>query len=506
MENIVARFESLVRLDPDAIAVELEDKKWSYFQLNNYANFIARNLAEKGAVQSAVIAVSGSKSFEMIASILGILKLGCSYMPLDLSLPTSRVQFMLANASIHFIVSHGPQQKLMLNSMTIINLNYKEFNDTLHYQNLNRTISQHDAAYVMHTSGSTGIPKGVVVPHRGVMRLLINTNYIHLRSNDSVLFHSNTSFDAAIFEIWAALLCGARIIISPYLTGDIPAILKLCQDKKITILLLATGLFHIFSTMDLAGLSSLRYLVVGGDVMQHSAAIRAINKSKNFKIINGYGPAENTVFTTCLVIASAADIGDSVSIGQPISGTNVYLLDEALQEVKYGEVGELYTSGAGVALGYINDAKLTAEKFLRIPHIAGNAIIYRTGDMARMIASGHIEFIGRRDNQVKIRGFRIELTEIENVISKLNFVEDVCVCLVGTDNPKIAAYIKIDHSHDSDLHCNKSAIVSFLNEKLPAYCIPSYIEINNTFPLTSNGKLDRKLLQTTFEADKSFLL
>src|SRR3990167_5351560 len=430
MENIVARFESLVRLDPDAIAVELEDKKWSYFQLNNYANFIARNLAEKGAVQSAVIAVSGSKSFEMIASILGILKLGCSYMPLDLSLPTSRVQFMLANASIHFIVSHGPQQKLMLNSMTIINLNYKEFKDTLQYQNLNRTISQHDAAYVMHTSGSTGIPKGVVVPHRGVMRLLINTNYIHLRSNDSVLFHSNTSFDAAIFEIWAALLCGARIIISPYLTGDIPAILKLCQDKKITILLLATGLFHIFSTMDLAGLSSLRYLVVGGDVMQHSA---------------------------------------------------------------------------GIALGYINDAKLTAEKFLRIPHIAGNAIIYRTGDMARMIASGHIEFIGRRDNQVKIRGFRIELTEIENVISKLNFVEDVCVCLVGTDNPKIAAYIKIDHSYDSHLHCNKSAIVSFLNEKLPAYCIPSYIEINNTFPLTSNGKLDRKLLQTRSEEHTSEL-
>lgn len=502
--NIVSQFEKQVAQNPNAVAVVSEGVSWNYFQINNYANYIANILLENGVEELFIIGVSGLKSFEMIAAILAILKLKCSYMPLDLALPAERLHSILKNTGTRFIVSYNPGgETIDFGALfTYINLNYKNFDSTQQNTNLNKSISQDDPAYIMYTSGSTGIPKGIIVPHRGVLRLLVKTNYIDLNSSDSILFHSNTSFDAGIFEVWAALLNGARIVISPYLIGDIPAIFSLCQNEDITILLLTTGLFHIFSNMDLEKLSSLRYLVVGGDVMHSTAALRAIGKSKHFKIINGYGPAENTVFTTCLVIKRKADITHPISIGKPISGTKIYLLNEKYHEVKLGEVGELYTSGAGVALGYINAPALTAEKFIKIPCIADNLLLYRTGDLVKMLLSGKIMFVGRSDYQVKVRGFRVELNEIESIVSTLDYVEDVCACII--ENQKIALYVKVVESRD--LKFKKKTILSFLESKLPVYCIPFYIEINSIFPITPNGKIDRKQLQNRFRSDKGIIL
>lgn len=507
METIVSQFEHYVKTSPDAIAVVFGDKVWTYGELNNYANYLSSLLIAAGVKKSSVIAVMGEKSFEMVAGILAILKLNCSYMPVDSSLPPERIQLMLSNADTKHIITNKPlDASIIANDQHCLVLNHAEFNHQTIYNNLNFTISADDLAYVMHTSGSTGVPKGVLVPHRGVIRLLKNTNYIQIHETDRILFHSNTSFDAGIFEIWAALINGARLVISPFMVGDIPSIFKLCKQQKITILLLATGLFHIFSNLDLEELEQLRYLVVGGDVMHSSAAIRAIQKQSKMKIINGYGPAENTVFTTCLIINDVADVTNPVSIGKAITNTEVYLLDENKNEVAEGEIGELYTSGLGVALGYINDVQLSREKFIHVSHLANNKLLYRTGDLARKLPSGDYEFIGRRDKQVKIRGFRVELTEIENAISGLSFVEDVCVTTTPGENKQLIAFIKLgEDNHQPEEH-NPLTISTYLKTKLPSYCIPSAIHLSHSFPLTTNGKIDRKALDQQLQLKQQTLI
>lgn len=498
MKNLITQFEHYVEKTPDAIAISLQNQSFTYAQLNNYANYIAQLLCHRGVKKRSVIAVMGEKSLEMVAGIIGILKLNCSYMPVDSALPFERINIMLENADVDFIISNEIPS-INIDDIMHIKLNYELFDSQQHYQNFNVMISAEDPAYIMHTSGSTGKPKGVIVPHRGVIRLLCETNYIQLFSTDSVLFHSNTSFDAGIFEIWAALINGARLVISPHMIGDLPVIFKLCKEEKITVLLLATGLFHIFSNLDVNELTTLRYLVVGGDVMHNSAATRTLTKNPSIKIINGYGPAENCVFTTCHVINHLSDIGNPISIGKEITGTKVYLLDDNQNIVPPGEPGELYTSGLGVALGYINAPQLTAEKFIKLPDVAGDEILYRTGDMVKQHSDGNYEFIGRRDNQVKIRGFRVELSEIESTISGLSFVEDVCLFTIGDDNKKLVAFVKVGEKTIQHEKCNEPFILDYLKNKLPAYCIPSFIKISDELPLTLNGKIDRHKLRYSLE-------
>lgn len=501
MNNIIAQFEHHVEAKPNAVAITFGDSHWTYAQLNQYANYIAYSLRQRGVNTSSVIAVTGEKSLEMVAGIIAILKLNCCYMPIDSALPLERINMMLENANVEFMLSNE-MPMVSVKGIEHITLNYATFDSSNTYDNLNIPISSDDPAYIMHTSGSTGKPKAVVVPHRGVIRLLIATNYLQLTGTDVVLFHSNTSFDAGIFEVWAALINGARLVISPYMLGDIPLIFKLCKDEKISVLLLATGLFHVFSNLDLSQLTALRYLVVGGDVMHSSAALRTIQKNPHLKIINGYGPAENCVFTTCHVISCVADITNPVTIGKTITGTDVYLLDENKNLVSTGEVGELYTSGLGVALGYLNEPELTAEKFMYLPHIAGKNLLYRTGDMVKMQSSGQYEFIGRRDKQVKIRGFRVELAEIETIISELAFVEDVCIFTIGEENKKIVACIKADKkSIEENAACQEVAIMQYLKTKLPAYCLPALIKLSDVLPLTLNGKIDRSKLQDCFNTE-----
>lgn len=497
MNTIIAQFEKQVRINPHAVALEYSDQEWTYTDLNHYANFIAEILVQNGIKASSVIAISGKKSLEMIAGIIAILKIKCTYMPIDVNLPTERIHYMISNAKASAVLSHGIEEpELKFGEIQHFDLNYSASSHYYNYPNPNSDIHSEDAAYVMHTSGSTGKPKGVVIPHRGVIRLLVNPSYIEIESSDSILFHSNTSFDAAIFEIWSGLLNGARIVISQSLCGDIPAIFKLCKEKKISILLLTTGLFHIFTNLPLEELSSLRYVVVGGDIMHSACALRAIKKNKSLSIINGYGPAENTVFTTCYLIKNENDVSNPIPIGKPIRGTEVHLLDASFRKVPQGEAGEIYVSGEGLALGYVNAPDLTQEKFLMLPEIAGKKLLYRTGDLARELVSGNFEFLGRRDNQVKIRGFRVELAEIEQVISGFSQVEDVCVSTIEqNDDRKIVAYVKVNAKDFHNREIYKAQIFSFLREKLPEYCIPSFLEISDHFPMTQNGKIDRSQIK-----------
>ncbi len=492
--NIISQFEQLAASQPQAPAIMLGDTRVSYEQLNNFANYIATLLLENGISQSAVVAITGSKSIEMIAMTLAILKIRGSYMPLEPHLSKEVLQKIMCKSAVTTLaLCTAAGLIIQLSQRKKVFVKYSAAIERV--ANLGIEINSDDPAYVIHTSGSTGNPKAVVVPHRGIIRLLLNTNYIQITPADKVLFHSNIAFDAGIFEVWAALLSGAALVLYTNLAGDIYTIYKICRQKKITVLLLTTGLFHIFSSLDLQKLSKLQYLVVGGDVM-HSAPVKIImQKNKNLKIINGYGPAENCVFTTCKVIDKDTQIGAVVSIGKPITGTQIYLLDENLQEVSIGAIGEIYTAGSGVALGYLNAVTLSQERFIKLPHIANSALLYKTGDMARRLpASEEYEFIGRCDNEVKIRGFRVELTEVEEAIGGLIGVEDVCVCIVGNINKKIAAFIKLNNLALPSAITKKS-IAAYISKKLPAYCLPSYIEISDEFPVTVNGKINRKLIQ-----------
>ncbi len=497
METLVSRFEYFAKNTPDKQAVTMGGCGWTYAQLNARANQLAIILKGRGAKPFDVIAIIGEKSLEMVASLLAVLKLQCCYMPIDVNLPAQKIELMIASSQAKLVLYHNITNNL-LNSFKVdsINISEVDFNEEIVFKNLRLPIDADCPAYVMHTSGSTGKPKAIVVPHRALIRLLVDTNYIELSSADSVLFHSATSFDAAIFEIWAALLNGARLVIAEHRLGDLLAIFSLCKKEGITILLLTTGLFHIFSTMNLHELTALRYLVVGGDVMHSSAVKRCFEKNQQIKIINGYGPAENAVFTTCYVMSSQTPVPDVVPIGKPIKNTSVYLLDEQLQPVNVGEVGELYTAGQGVALGYLNNAPLTADKFLQISQLPCAGVFYRTGDLARMLPSGDFDFVGRIDNQIKIRGFRVELAEIESLISSLNFVEDVAVFAYGDKVKQIVALVKVAKEQYPFCKDSATTILEYLKAKLPAYSLPAKIEIKDNFPVTINGKIDRKNMQS----------
>lgn len=499
MNDIISQFQKNVAKWPENIAVEEGHNKYTYRELNNYANFITTLLPKTNGQTKQVYAIVGKRSFEMVAAIIAVLKSNNTYLPLDLTLPDSLLTKILTNTQVNAILfRHNERLPSAFNETKQIPLDYSQYNPTITYDDLNYPISPNDPAYIMHTSGSTGTPKSVVVPHRAVIRLLVNPNYITINANDVVLFHSNTTFDAAIFEIWAAMLNGAKLVIYPGTTGDLLAIFSLCMQSKVTILLLTTGLFHAFSNMNVENLTSLRYLVVGGDVMHSSAARRIMQRNKSLIMINGYGPAENAVFSTCLVIKSEQDITDPVSIGSPISGTDVYLLDENFKEVAEGEIGEIFVGGTGLALGYINAPEMTASRFLRIPTIGKNTLLYRTSDLAKKLLNNNYQFIGRRDYQVKIRDHQVDLSEIESVISSINIVQDVCVFVSESTPHALFAYIKLTDNSKIDNIAAKELILTQLQNNLPSYCIPSYLKISNDLPLNPNGKIDRKLIQQYF--------
>jgi len=385
----------------------------------------------------------------------------------------------------------------LLSNIYYININNilldKEFSKINLEQEIhpNIKISSMDNAYMMYTSGSTGIPKGVMIPHQGVVRLVKDTNYIQIDEGQTVAFCAPTSFDASTFEIWGALLNGARLVICPPGKITPESVGSLVQKYNVTILYLTSGLFNLMVEERINDLQNLRYLISGGDVMSPHSAKKAVKTLQNTCLLNGYGPTENTVFTTVFEVPYNWDFDKSIPIGRAINGTNVYIMDKELSVVRDGQIGELVVDGLGVAKGYWNQADLTKEKFITI----NNRILYKTGDLGRKLPNGNIEYLGRIDSQVKIRGFRIELGEIENVILKDSNVK-TCSTVVREDIPggkRVVAYIvPIEHSN-----FGVAKLKEFLKQKLPEYMLPSNYVIMESLPLDSNGKVDKNALPTT---------
>lgn len=492
--DAVSLFEEVVACSPESIAIESGDVRVSYRQLNNRANQIARYLMGMGAANHPYIGICANRSFEMIAGILGIIKTGAAYVPIDPEFPLPRIQYILKDADVPVTLTSSTIGPAILEQLVHpVFLEEIRVDDTESESNLSVEIQGTSSVYVMYTSGTTGQPKGVAIPHTGLARLLRNTNYIQINSSDVVLHHATCSFDAGVFELWAALLNGAKLVLYPSQIFDLNILDNTIRRHGVTTLLLITSVFHLVAEHKPECLGTLRQLVVGGDVLHANAVRKLLARFPHLIMINGYGPTENAVFTCCYVMNHETPIGDTVPIGVPISGTNVVLLDEDLHCVESGQVGELYTNGFGMAKGYIHSPDLTRERFIPSPFSQLGPTLYKTGDLARSDASGIYYFAGRADTQVKIRGFRVEPGEIEHVINLMSEVEESVVLVEqqGSSEKYLVAYVK---ASASGALLDARRIKEYLGSTLPSYMVPAYIHVIEEFPMTPNGKLDKKLL------------
>jgi amino acid adenylation domain-containing protein len=501
-------FEEQVETNPHSVAIIFQEQQLTYQQLNQRANQLARYLQKLGVSPNVLVGIYIERSTEMLVGLLGILKAGGAYLPIDPSYPQERLEFMIQDAQIQVILTLEKfvpklnQGSKVNNGLQVVCLDsdWLDIEQELD-SNLNISSTSKNLAYVEYTSGSTGNPKGVCIVHQGVVRLAKNTNYYNFSNKEVFLQLAPLSFDASTFEIWGSLLNGSKLVIMPAHTPSLIELGQAIRDYQVTTLWLTSGLFSLMVDERIEDLQLLRYLLAGGDALSVPHVQKLLKELKHTRLINGYGPTENTTFTCCYAMTGATQLNGSVPIGRPIANSQVYILDLQLQPVPIGVSGELYIGGDGLAQGYLNNSTLTAEKFITNPFDRSNSeYLYRTGDLARYCVDGNIEFIGRIDFQVKIRGFRIELNEIEAVLAQHPDVREVLV-LAREDrlgSKQLVAYVVPQDT----LGGNKSLVNlslrdtlrDFLRAKLPDYMVPSSMVILEAMPLTANGKIDRKQL------------
>ena len=494
-------FEEKVQQYPDSIAVNFANEQLTYQELNTCSNKLAHHLQKIGVGSEVLVGICISQSIEMIIGFLGILKAGGAYVPLDPSYPEERLNFMLEDAQVSVLLTQENLLKYFegfSNPIISIDKDWKIITQEKE-DNLKSDLNSDNLAYIIYTSGSTGKPKGVAVPHKAVNRLVCNTNYIKLSSSDKIAQASNTSFDAATFEIWGALLNGAQLVgISKDVTISPHELALQLREKGISILFLTTALFQQIIRDVPQAFATLKYLLFGGETVDTRWIKKILQSGAPKHLIHVYGPTENTTFSSYYCVEELPS-ATSLPIGIPIRNTQIYILDTYLQLVPIGVTGELYIGGEGLALEYVNRIELTAKNFITHPFSKKlKARLYKTGDLARYLPDGNIEFLGRIDNQVKIRGFRIELSEIKAVLSQHPAVKETVV-IAGEDVPDdkyLVAYIvpKQEQIPMEDVQSFASLLRQFLKEKLPEYMVPRAYMVLESLPLTANGKVDRHAL------------
>ena len=488
-------FDEQARQCPDAVALESGEMRMTYGELNQSSTHIAQQLCLNGVNVGAVVGLSIERSFLRVVALLGILKAGAAYWAIEENLPESRIRSLIEDAQPALILCCRNSTVDFSDLVSICSVE-ELLEASWVAADFGQCVSHVDApAYISYTSGSTGQPKGVVIPHRGVVRLVKGTDYVSLTPIETLLHLSPLSFDASTFELWGALLNGARVVLMPPGQASLEDIGCAIRQHRVTTLWLTAGLFHLMVDERLDDLKPLRQLLAGGDVLSPSHVAKARSALTDCRIVNGYGPTENTTFTCCYTVTDDSELMKGVPIGRPIANTRVYILDENLQPVPVGVAGELYAGGDGVACGYLNKPELTAERFIPDPFsLKSGDRVYRTGDRVRWRHDGNIEFLGRLDHQVKIRGFRIELGEIEVALGSH---PQVSGCAVIAQLRNIGDYF-LTGFVVADIHDAPSTdcLLAWLKGKLPDYMIPLRIVALSALPLTRNGKLDRKALET----------
>jgi amino acid adenylation domain-containing protein/non-ribosomal peptide synthase protein (TIGR01720 family) len=487
-------FEEQVRQAPDAIAVSFEGESLTYGALNRRANQLGRRLRERDVRPDTLVAICVESPIELAAGVLGILKAGGAYVPLDPAYPPERLLFMLEDSGAAVLVTtHTLAGKLPVNEMTMVALDdLQESDDDEHADLPNRTRTD-NLAYVMYTSGSTGQPKGAAVPHRAVIRTVRDTNYITLGPSDAIAQISNFCFDAATFEVWGALLNGARLAgISRTITLSPGGFATALRSERVTTAFVTTDLFNQLVRERPDIFRAAGAVLVGGSAVDAKWVAACLRDGPPRRLLHVYGPTESTTFASWHLIERVLEGARTIPIGSPLANTQLYVLDSGLMPVPEGIVGEIYIGGDGLARGYLNRPELTAERFVPDPFSGRpGARLYKTGDRACRGGGGAIEFLGRLDDQVKIRGFRVELGEIESVLRAHQAVSEAVV-LAREDVPgsrRLVAYIVPANGNLAVADLRR-----VLESKLPDYMVPSAFVLRDSLPLTPNGKVDRKAL------------
>ncbi|MFD0201591.1 MULTISPECIES: non-ribosomal peptide synthetase [Saccharothrix] len=479
-------FAEQVRLRPDADAV-FDGERWlSYAELDERSSRLAHVLLAKGARVDRPVALSLPRGADLVTAMLAVLKAGAAYLPLDPANPAARDAVALRESGTPLVVSDRPRALPDgVSSVVWSGLNLSEQSP------VSPAVPTHplSVAYVNYTSGSTGRPKGVAVPHRGVVRLVTRPTFARFGPGQTFLHLSATAFDLTTLEVWGALLTGGRVVAAPSGPPDPVVLADLLRTHRVSVLWLTAGLFH---QLDPALLADVEHVLAGGDVLAPDAVRAALAARGGKPVVNGYGPTENTTFTTCHVVRSAGDVGTTVPIGKPVQRTTVYVLDEEMRPVPVGVPGELYTGGDGLARGYWDAPGLTASKFVPDPfgRVPGGRL-YRTGDLARWRPDGVLEFLGRADRQVKVRGFLVEPAEVEAVLREHPSVGAAAVLPFGEDDARhLVAYVVPSGAFDVE------DVRAHVAERLPAYLCPARYVPLPELPLNRSGKVDRAALRS----------
>jgi aspartate racemase len=487
-------FEIEVERRAEVIAVSFGEVQLTYRELNRRANQLAHYLQAQGVGLEDRVAVLLERSANLVVSLLAVLKAGGAYVPLDPHYPAERLSSIINDAEVRLVLTDSAFRHRTDNSSTgvvCLDEEWKQIGKQ-EEQNPESRAEASNLAYLIYTSGSAGQPKGVAVTNRGVVRLVKDTNYVELGPEEVLLLLSPITFDASTFEIWGSLLNGATLAIMPPGPFTIEELGEVLRDYKVTTLWLTAGLFHLMVSRRVEDLMSLRQLIAGGDVLSPLHVETFLATAVHSRLINGYGPTENTTFTCSYSMTGPASFESSVPIGRPIANTSAYVLDRQMRLVPRGVWGELYAGGDGLARCYFNRPALTAASFVPNPFSARpGARLYRTGDLARHLPDGNIEFGGRLDQQVKVRGFRIEPQEIESVLCQHDAVAE-CIVTAREDVPgdqRLIAYIV-----PSGTQIGTGDLRSYLSEKLPQYMIPTAFVLLQELPLMTNGKVDRQAL------------
>ncbi|MEK4684560.1 amino acid adenylation domain-containing protein [Bacillus sp. FSL M8-0256] len=484
-------FEEQVQRHPHRIALSYMDEHMTYEDLDEKATKLAAYLQSKGIGPGSLVPMLFDRSFDMIVSVLGIVKSGAAYVPMSPEYPDARIRLIVRDTQSDVIITQSHlADRLVDFTGTKIVMDKPILETNAVYQREASIIGEDQIAYVNYTSGSTGTPKGVMLPHAGVVRLVRETNYIKLGPDDKMLQLSNYAFDAFTFELWGMLLNGGQLILLPkYAALNMEELTQFIKTYQVTANCLPTALFNRLVEHDPKSVAGYRTLLVGGEAMSSEHARKALMHMEGV-LVNAYGPTENTTLATTHQVSHVPAGAKSVPIGVPVSNSTVVILDDALNPVPAGVKGEIYIGGTGLAKGYLHDPEQTKERFIDnpFPELKGDKL-YRSGDLGTWRSDGTIEYLGRKDHLVKIRGYRIECGEIETALLKHPQIKE-CTVIAKTygSSKRLAAYLVTDGENPVP------GWKAFLQESLPGYMIPSYFVVLDEMPVTTNGKVDQKAL------------
>jgi amino acid adenylation domain-containing protein len=490
-ENIASLFEAQAQATPKATALIFESETVSYQTLNEQSNRIANYLKTQGVSKETLVAICIERGIAMIAGILGILKAGATYVPIDIDYPKERISFILEDTKATIILSSSiGKAALQDQDINIVTLDSNQEIQAQSDENLNVTINQNQLAYIMYTSGSTGKPKGAMVEHGNVISLVKNASYFNANYQDTLLVTGSPSFDATTFEYWSMLLNGGQLVLCNDKDLFNSTTLKnLIAQHKVTVMWFTSSWFNQLADDAPEVLNGLKTILVGGEKLSvpHIKKIRATYP--DLKLVNGYGPTENTTFSLTYPIAEINSDG-VIPIGKPLNNRKAYILGPANQLNPVGVFGEVWLGGAGVSRGYLNQPELTSQKFVKDPFTDAGTLMYKTGDVGRWLADGNIEYRGRVDDQVKIRGYRVEPGEIESVLLQSGLVSQAVVLA----RPDKSGVNRLTGYFVAATACDKQKLQDYLHSQMPDYMVPRLWVQMESFPLTANGKVNKRAL------------